>query len=250
MHSRRLAATSAALQAGGGGAAAARPDHPLLLEQHAMVPMRDGTRLSLRLHFPDTARHGEGPWPAIFEQRYGNDGTDEATRADLAELADGGFVVGLLMFRGAWASEGEWLSYRALGWGERLEDGVYADGYDCCEWMAAQAWCTGKVGTFGSSQAGFAQNFLAVTRPPSLACQYMIDTGLSLYHEAYRMGGCCGTHTGTAATPAVGKDGAGRGTYGIDHSVMTQVRNGSFSFLPQLPFLKMSERGSFPKTGS
>ena len=236
MHSRRLAATSAALQAGGGGAAAARPDHPLLLEQHAMVPMRDGTRLSLRLHFPDTARHGEGPWPAIFEQRYGNDGTDEATRADLAELADGGFVVGLLMFRGAWASEGEWLSYRALGWGERLEDGVYADGYDCCEWMAAQAWCTGKVGTFGSSQAGFAQNFLAVTRPPSLACQYMIDTGLSLYHEAYRMGGCCGTHTGTAATPAVGKDGAGRGTYGIDHSVMTQVRNGSFPFSLNCPF--------------
>ena len=42
-----------------------------------------------------------------------------------------------------------------------------------------------QVGTFGSSQGGFAQNFLAAMTPPSLVCQYMIDTGLSLYHEAY-----------------------------------------------------------------
>src|SRR5262249_39612926 len=60
---------------------------------------------------------------------------------------------------------------------------------DTVEWLAAQPWCTGKVGTFGSSQAGFAQNFLAVTRPPHLTAQYMIDTGLSLFHEGYRIGG-------------------------------------------------------------
>eukprot|EP01043_Picozoa_sp_COSAG02_P042361 COSAG02_NODE_3597_length_6508_cov_2.021220_3_plen_591_part_00 len=221
--SRRLAGTATALQGPRKTAIDTKGNSALpTREQHVKIPMRDGTRLSLRLHFPDPARHGEGPWPAIFEQRYGNDGTDDATRADLAELADGGFVVGLLMFRGAWQSEGEWLSYRALGWGENMADGVYADGYDCCEWVAAQPWCTGKVGTFGSSQAGFAQNFLAVMRPPSLVCQYMIDTGLSLYHEAYRMGGCCGQHTSVNATPAAGRDGTGRGTYGKDHSVMTQ----------------------------
>ena len=47
----------------------------------------------------------------------------------------------------------------------------------------------GAVGTFGSSQAGYAQNFAAVSRPPSLVAQYMIDTGLSLYQEGYRIGG-------------------------------------------------------------
>ena len=52
-----------------------------------------------------------------------------------------------------------------------------------------QPWSTGKIGTFGSSQAGFAQNFLAVAAPPHLTCQYMIDTGLSLFHEGYRIGG-------------------------------------------------------------
>jgi predicted acyl esterase len=216
--SRRLALTTTAVA----GPTATTSANATGREQHVMVPMRDGTRLSMRLHFPDTAKHGQGPWPAIFEQRYGNDGTDDATRADLTELADGGFVVGLLMFRGAWRSEGEWLSYRALGWGEHIDDGIFADGYDACEWLASQPWCTGKVGTFGSSQAGFAQNFLAVMRPPSLVCQYMIDTGLSLYHEAYRMGGCCGQHTSVNATAAAGKNGIGRGTYGKDHSVMTQ----------------------------
>jgi len=37
---------------------------------------------------------------------------------------------------------------------------------DTVEWLAKQPWSTGKIGTFGSSQAGFAQNFLAVTQPP------------------------------------------------------------------------------------
>lgn len=59
-------------------------------------------------------------------------------------------------------------------------------------------------------------------RPPSLVCQYMIDTGLSLYHEAYRMGGSCGQHTSINATPAAGEDGHGRGTYGLDHTSMSQ----------------------------
>ena len=89
----------------------------------------------------------------------------------------------LVNFRGTHLSEGSWVGYRALQWGE------LQDGHDTCEWLAGQDWCTGKVGTFGSSQGGYAQNYLAVTRPPHLVCQYMIDTGLSLFHEGYRIGG-------------------------------------------------------------
>jgi uncharacterized protein len=86
-------------------------------------------------------------------------------------------------YRGTHQSEGKWVGYRALQWGE------LSDGYDTCEWLAKQGWCTGKVGTFGSSQGGYAQNYLAVTQPPHLTCQYMVDTGLSLYQEGYRIGG-------------------------------------------------------------
>jgi len=131
----------------------------------------------------DSTTRGTGPWPVLFQQRYGNDGSDPGSTADMRELAvASGCAVGLVLFRGAHQSEGEWNGYRHLGTGSEGEE--FADGYDTCEWLAAQEWCTGQVGTFGSSQGGFAQNFLAAAAPPSLVCQYMIDTGLSLYHEA------------------------------------------------------------------
>lgn len=147
-------------------------------EKHVMIPMRDGKKLSAYLYFPE----GKGPWPAVFEQRYA-DIRGAGTRKAAARIAASGFVVAMVNFRGTYQSEGTWVGYRALGWGE------LKDGYDTCEWLATQPWCTGKIGTFGSSQGGYAQNFLAVAAPPHLACQYMVDTGLSLFQEGYRIGG-------------------------------------------------------------
>jgi hypothetical protein len=164
------------------GTALAKPLPPLDLggvrEQQVMIPMRDGIRLSAYLYLPE----GEGKWPVVFEQRYA-DISGAGTRKTAADLARRGFAVAMVNFRGSQESEGAYVGYRALAWGEKK------DGYDACEWLATQSWCTGKVGTFGSSQGGFAQNFLAVTQPPHLVCQYMVDTGLSLFQEGYRIGG-------------------------------------------------------------
>lgn len=147
--------------------------------EQVMIPMRDGVKLSAFLFFPE----GDGPWPVLLEQRYANGARDPGTQKNFAKLARGGYVTVLANFRGSQESEGVYEGYRNLAWGERK------DGYDLVEWLGTQKWSTGKVGTFGSSQAGFAQNFLAVTQPPHLAAQYMIDTGLSLFHEGYRIGG-------------------------------------------------------------
>jgi predicted acyl esterase len=147
-------------------------------EEHLMIPMRDGKRLSAYVFFPP----GEGKFPAIFEQRYA-DISSAGSRKAAAKFAEGGFVIALVNYRGTHESEGVYRGYRALQWGE------LRDGYDVCEWLAAQPWCTGKIGTYGGSQAGYAQNYLAVTQPPHLVAQYMTDTGLSLYHEGYRIGG-------------------------------------------------------------
>ncbi|HQX49364.1 MAG TPA: CocE/NonD family hydrolase [Planctomycetaceae bacterium] len=147
-------------------------------ERHQMIPMRDGKHLSAYLYFPE----GAGPWPVLFEQRYA-DLSGTGTRKAAARLAEAGYVVAMINYRGTYLSEGTWVGYRALGWGE------LKDGYDACEWLGTQSWSTGKVGTFGSSQAGYAQNFLAITQPPHLTAQYMVDTGLSLFHEGYRIGG-------------------------------------------------------------
>lgn len=149
-----------------------------ITEKHQMIPMRDGKHLSSYLYFPQ----GEGPWPVLFEQRYA-DISGAGTRKAAASLAEAGYVVAMVNYRGTHKSEGTWVGYRALGWGE------LKDGFDTCEWLGTQSWSTGKVGTFGSSQAGYAQNFLAITQPPHLTAQYMVDTGLSLFHEGYRIGG-------------------------------------------------------------
>ena len=162
-------------------ASAANPpklDFGSVREEHIMIPMRDGKRLSAYVFFPK----GEGKFPAIFEQRYA-DISSAGSRKAAAKFAEGGFVIALVNYRGTHESEGVYRGYRGLQWGE------LRDGYDVCEWLAAQPWCTGKIGTYGGSQAGYAQNYLAVTQPPHLVAQFMTDTGLSLFHEGYRIGG-------------------------------------------------------------
>ena len=156
-------------------------DFGTVREEHIMIPMRDGKRLSAYVFFPKSDR-ADQKWPAIFEQRYA-DISSAGSRKAAAKFAEGGFVIALVNYRGTHDSEGVYRGYRGLQWGP------LRDGYDVCEWLATQPWCSGKIGTYGGSQAGYAQNYLAVTQPPHLVAQYMTDTGLSLFHEGYRIGG-------------------------------------------------------------
>src|SRR5262245_52567941 len=57
-------------------------------EEHVMIPMRDGKRLSAYLYFPP----GNGPWPVLYEQRYA-DMRGASSRQAYARLAQGGYVV-------------------------------------------------------------------------------------------------------------------------------------------------------------
>ena len=185
---------------------------PGVREDHVMAAARDGVRLSCALTFPTEA--GQGPWPVLVQFRYAGDGS--APRQAMAQLARSGFVVGFCLFRGVHSSEGKYEGYHTQA----------KDGHDVVEWLSKQPFCTGQVvsnlrfssglirqdgqkalpaaspgfrlnsdlallpqGTFGSSQAGYAQNLLAGQAPPSLVAQYMIDTGMSLYHEAFFQGG-------------------------------------------------------------
>ena len=63
-------------------------DFGTVAERHEMVPMRDGTKLSVYLYFPA----GKGPWPVLLEQRYA-DLSAANTRKGFAKLAEGGYVV-------------------------------------------------------------------------------------------------------------------------------------------------------------
>ncbi|MEO6753434.1 MAG: CocE/NonD family hydrolase, partial [Chthoniobacteraceae bacterium] len=181
MQSPFLPLASLVLAASALAAPAPKLDFGSVREEHIMIPMRDGKRLSAYVLFPKSTT-ADQKWPAIFEQRYA-DISSAGSRKAAAKFAEGGFVIALVNYRGTHESEGVYRGYRALQWGE------LRDGYDVCEWLATQPWCSGKVGTYGGSQAGYAQNYLAVTQPPHLVAQYMTDTGLSLFHEGYRIGG-------------------------------------------------------------
>ena len=71
-----------------------------VVEQHQMIPMRDGLKLSAWLYFPP----GDGPWPVLFEQRYADIRGDGTRRAATA-LASAGYVVAMVNYRGTWQSE-------------------------------------------------------------------------------------------------------------------------------------------------
>jgi len=86
-------------------------DLETVTEKHQMIPMRDGKHLSSYLYFPQ----GEGPWPVLFEQRYA-DISGAGTRKAAASLAEAGYVVAMVNYRGTHKSEGTWVGYRALGW--------------------------------------------------------------------------------------------------------------------------------------
>jgi uncharacterized protein len=175
-----LASLLALPRAGAASAPKPLPPVPLegLIQERLSVPARDGVPLAGWVIRPDRP----GKFPAIFEQRHA-DITAPSLRRAAAEVARAGYAVAMFNWRGTHDSGGRFISFRSLGWGE------VRDGYDLCEWLAVQPWCSGSVGTYGGSQGGYAQNYLAPTRPPHLVTQYIVDTGLSFFHDGYRVGG-------------------------------------------------------------
>jgi putative CocE/NonD family hydrolase len=118
------------------------------------VPMRDGVRLSVDVYRPVE----EGRFPGLLIQTpYNNNTLGLINRARW--FARRGYAVAVADSRGRFDSDGDWDPFTPLH---------KTDGYDLVEWLAAQPWCSGKIGTFGASYMGWTQWWTAVTAPPSL----------------------------------------------------------------------------------
>ena len=63
------------------------------------------------------------------------------------------------------------------------------DGHDVVEWVAAQPWCDGKVGTWGGSALGKQQLDTAAERPPHLVCAVPLIAAMGLRYEGFYEGG-------------------------------------------------------------
>ena len=117
------------------------------------IPMRDGVKLGAILFKPNGP---ESARPVIFTLTpYGADVSVERA----LYFAGRGYVFALVDCRGRGNSEGRFEPFARDG----------QDGYDVTEWLAAQPWCTGRIGMWGGSYEGFTQWVTAKERPPHLA---------------------------------------------------------------------------------
>jgi hypothetical protein len=123
-----------------------------------MAPARDGVRLATDIYFPAVqGRALDGPFPAVVERTpYDKEREDLPHAAEF--FASHGYVSIVQDCRGRFMSEGVHVSY----WNEPN------DGYDTIEWVAAQPWCDGRVGTVGLSYGGAIQGATGATNPPHL----------------------------------------------------------------------------------
>lgn len=159
--------------------------YDFVVEPGVVVPARDGTSLATILYRP--AMDGQpvpGRFPTILERTpYSRSGS---SRLDLhltgMFFARRGYVFALQDVRGRGDSGGEFYYLY-----NKKDEGN--DGYDAVEWLAAQDWSDGKVGTVGVSYAGATQQALAVRRPPHLVTQYISDTGWNYFLKMTREGG-------------------------------------------------------------
>lgn len=106
------------------------------------VPLRDGVMLSADLYLPKAS----GPFPTILIRTpYSNHSEGLILRA--RALANNGYACLLQDTRGRWDSGGHYYPLQGEG----------VDGYDTQEWIGAQPWSNGKIGTSGGSYLGHVQ---------------------------------------------------------------------------------------------
>ena len=152
-----------------------------------MIPADDGVLLATDVYLPE----GDGPFPVVMERTpYGktrnsrsevtSDGTVISRRATAEAFCDRGIAVVFQDVRGRYGSQGIFTKYVNEA----------HDGYATGEWIAAQAWCDGRIGTFGLSYAAHTQLALACLGPQWLAGMVLDSGGFAnAYHCGIRQGG-------------------------------------------------------------
>jgi len=155
---------------------------PLLayLKTTHLVAMRDGVKLATDVYLADASAQ---KWPALLIRTpYGKTGFLTPTDT-FDDWVKAGYALVVQDTRGRGDSQGLDSLFLDDGWGARQ------DGYDAVEWIAAQSWCNGKVGTLGASAFGITEYMLAGSAPPHLVCQFVEIAATNLYAQAVYPGG-------------------------------------------------------------
>ena len=166
------------------GRASAQTYDVVLAAHDLMIPTRDGARMATDIYRP---AHGTTPVDERLPVLLNRTPYDKGTLAEDAKyFARHGYVVAVQDVRGRYKSEGKF---------SKVQPADATDGYDVIQWLAAQPWSNGSVGTWGTSFAAHTQAGAAQLHPPALKTMVVNMGGLSngwdhgvRYRGAYEMG--------------------------------------------------------------
>jgi predicted acyl esterase len=145
-----------------------------------LIPMRDGVRLAANLYRPA----GGGRRPCLVNYLpYHKDGRGGLAYDPIHRFfARRGYASLVIDFRGLGCSEG--LNNTPFD----AQEGH--DGHDAVEWAAAQEWCDGRVGMWGTSYGGITALKAAAERPPHLRAIVPIHATADNFLDFLLLGGC------------------------------------------------------------
>src|SRR6266478_1522416 len=145
--------------------------------QDVRVSMTDGTELATTVYLPE----GKPPFPVIVSRTpYNKDGL----KGEAAKFCANGYVFVAQDFRGRFKSKGHHaIIFHNDGWTQPR------DGQDTLKWIAAQAWCNGKIGSTGGSALGITQNMSAPGASDALQAQFVFVAYSDMYSQGAYQGG-------------------------------------------------------------
>jgi uncharacterized protein len=168
-------------------------DSALPAPREIKIRVHDGIEIAVALYMPE----GDGPFPALLAAspyRYDNNILPPSPQFLWRETGPIGFYVAQgyvyanMDVRGCGKSGGE---FRLLDRDEQQ------DLYDIVEFLGRQKWSNGKVGGMGQSYFCMSQWWMAIQKPPSLACIAAFDGLNDPYRASVYQGGMLGDFFGS-----------------------------------------------------
>jgi len=195
----------------------------MVVEKNQMMSARDKVLLATDLYKPE----GAGPWPVLIARTPYNKEYISA-KDSINPYVEAGYVVVFQDVRGRFASEGDFYPYVNEA----------NDALDLYEWLLAQTWCDGSIGTIGGSYLGGTQTLPARERHPAVKAMALEITFDDLFGNCTYQGGAKVMHDLVWAVGSIIPEMARRAgaahifaSFGWDNNIVHLMCYGN-SFMP------------------